>query len=36
MRAFTFLDVDGEDEPGETVDLARLGADAAKPQGPDR
>ena len=24
MRAFSFLDVEGEDEPGETVDLARL------------
>ena len=33
MRAFTFLDVDGEDEPGETVDLARL-ATAAKPREP--
>jgi len=30
MRAFTFLDVDGEEEPGETVDLAHL-ATAAKP-----
>jgi len=27
MRAFTFLDVEGEDEPGETVDLARLAKD---------
>ena len=33
MRAFTFLDVDGEEEPGETVDLARL-ATAAKPREP--
>jgi hypothetical protein len=24
MRAFTFLDVEGEDEPGEAVDLAKL------------
>jgi Family of unknown function (DUF6505) len=24
MRAFSFLEVDGEDEPGETVDLAAL------------
>ncbi len=24
MRAFSFLDVEGEDEPGEAVDLARL------------
>ena len=24
MRAFTFLDVEGEDEPGEAVDLAQL------------
>ena len=35
MRAFTFLDVDGEDEPGETVDLAGL-ASAAKPQAQER
>jgi len=35
MRAFTFLDVEGDEEPGETVDLARLAADA-KPQGRDR
>jgi hypothetical protein len=35
MRAFTFLDVDGEDEPGETVDLAHLAA-AAKPQERDQ
>jgi hypothetical protein len=25
MRAFSFLEVDGEEEPGETVDLAKLG-----------
>jgi len=24
MRAFTFLDIEGEDEPGEAVDLAKL------------
>ena len=24
MRAFSFLDVEGEEEPGETVDLAKL------------
>jgi hypothetical protein len=24
MRAFSFLEVEGEDEPGETVDLAKL------------
>jgi hypothetical protein len=36
MRAFTFLDVDGEEEePGETIDLARL-AMAAKSEGHDR
>ena len=27
MRAFTFLEVEGEDEPGEAVDLARLAQD---------
>jgi hypothetical protein len=27
MRAFSFLEVDGEEEPGETVDLAKLGKD---------
>ena len=26
MRAFSFLDVEGEDEPGETVDLTQLAA----------
>jgi hypothetical protein len=25
MRAFSFLEVEGEEEPGETVDLAKLG-----------
>ncbi len=29
MRAFSFLDVEGEDEPGEAVDLAQLAAAAA-------
>jgi hypothetical protein len=24
MRAFSFIDVEGEEEPGETIDLARL------------
>jgi hypothetical protein len=28
MRAFAFLDVDGEEEPGETVDLAHLATTA--------
>jgi Family of unknown function (DUF6505) len=27
MRAFSFLDVEGEDDPGETVDLMNLGKD---------
>ena len=27
MRAFSFLEVDGEDEPGEAVDLAKLAKD---------
>jgi hypothetical protein len=36
MRAFAFLDVEGEQEPGETVDLASLAAAANKPQGRDR
>jgi len=30
MRAFSFLDVEGEDEPGETVDLARLAQEPRK------
>jgi hypothetical protein len=34
MRAFAFLDVDGDNEPSETVDLAGL-ASAAKPQAQD-
>jgi hypothetical protein len=25
MRAFSFLEVEGEEKPGETVDLATLG-----------
>ena len=25
MRAFPYLEVEGEEEPGETVDLAKLG-----------
>ena len=29
MRAFAFLDVEGEDEPGEAVDLAQLDGRAA-------
>jgi hypothetical protein len=27
MRAFSFLDVEGEDEPAEAVDLAKLAKD---------
>jgi len=30
MRAFSFLDVEGEDEPGETVDLAKLANEPLK------
>jgi hypothetical protein len=28
MRAFSFIDVEGDEEPGETVDLTKLGRDA--------
>ena len=27
MRAYSFLEVEGEEEPGETVDLAKLAKD---------
>ena len=30
MRAFSFLDVEGEDEPGDTVDLAQLAKERSK------
>ena len=30
MRAFSFLEVEGEEQPGETVDLAKLAQDASK------
>jgi hypothetical protein len=30
MRAFSFLDVEGEDEPGEAVDLAKLAKERSK------
>jgi hypothetical protein len=30
MRAYSFLEVEGEDEPGETVDLAKLGTPPTK------
>ena len=30
MRAFSFLEVEGEEEPGETVDLAKLAQKPAK------